>query len=412
MNVPFKTAEERIGSADQPLVSVIVNNYNYAAYLGTSIDSALQQDYAHKEVIVVDDGSTDRSRDVIAAYRASVIPVYKRNGGQASALNAGFAACRGDIVVFLDADDLLLPSAVSNIATAFLEPGLANVHWSMRVIDAQGYDTGEMRPPHPPGEGDLREQLIARGPSNLPCAPTSGNAWSRAFLQCVCPIPEDVLYYRRCADEYLYTLAPAFDRVRTIADPQSCYRIHGQNIYSSRSFREKLDLELEGYEHQCRALSATLRRHDILVDATRWKEHSWFHRLDRAVNDIMRVVPGDATLALVDGGTWDAAEAFRPRNVRPFMHRNGVEWGPPADCDSAIACWADLRRERSPYFAVAWPSFWWFDTYPRFFEQVERTADCIIKSDAIVIYRLFTIAASDAEFERLNDQTEEVCRHV
>ena len=66
--------------------------------------------------------------------------------------------------------------------------------------------------------------------------PTSGNAWSRAFLQCVYPIPEDVAYYRRCADEYLYTLAPAFGRLRTIAEPQSCYRIHGQNIYSSADF--------------------------------------------------------------------------------------------------------------------------------------------------------------------------------
>jgi Glycosyl transferase family 2 len=410
MTILPKMADEHIcSSAVRPLVSVIVNNYNYAAYLGTAIDSALQQDYAHKEVVVVDDGSSDHSQDIIAGYGASVTRVYKPNGGQASALNAGFGASRGDIVVFLDADDLLLPSAVSNIATAFLEPGLSNVHWSMRVIDADGNDSGELRPSQPPAEGDFREQLINRGPSNLPCAPTSANAWSRVFLQCVHPIPEDIAYYRRCADEYLYTLAPAFGRVRTIAEPQSCYRIHGQNIYSSRSFREKLDIELEGYEHQCRALSATLGRNGISVDAARWKEHSWFHRLDRAVTDIMRVVPDGANLALVDGGTWDAAEAFGLRNVYPFMHRNGVDRGPPFDCDAAIARLAEIRQQRGPYLAIAWPSYWWFDTYSQFFKHVERTAECVTKNDAIVIYRLFTIEAFDAEFERLNAPTENAC---
>ena len=94
------------------------------------------------------------------------------------------------------------------------------------------------------------------------------------------------------------------------------------------------------------------------------------------------------------------------------MHRNGVDWGPPLDCDAAIARLAEIRQQRSPYLAIAWPSFWWFDTYPRFFEHVERTADCVIKNDAIVIYRLFTIAAFDAEFERLNAPTENACPHV
>jgi glycosyltransferase involved in cell wall biosynthesis len=410
MTEHLQTTDKRICGTDPPLVSIVVNNYNYAAYLEAAIDSALQQEYPHKEVIVVDDGSTDRSREIISRYGASVVPVYKTNGGQASALNAGFNACHGDTVIFLDADDLLLPSAVINIASTYREPGLSNVHWSMRVIDAEGNGTGAMQPPDSPGEGVFREQLLTRGPSNLPCVPTSGNAWSRAFLERVLPIPEDVAYYRRCADEYLYTLAPAFGRLRTV-DPQSCYRLHGQNNYSSGSFFEKLAFELDGYEHQCRALSTTLRRNNVDVDTARWKEHSWFHRLDRAVKEILTFVPDDATLALVDGGTWDAGEAFAPRRVQPWMHRDGVDWGPPQDCEAAISQLAEIRRERTPYLAIAWPSFWWFDEYPQLFEHLEQTAEYVFRSDVIVIYKLSIVAAHDAEAERLHKQREAV-HHV
>ena len=137
--------------ADRPLVSVVVNNYNYAAYLAEAIDSALQQDYEAKEIVVVDDGSTDHSRDIVAGYGSTVIPIHKANGGQASALNMGFDASHGDIIMFLDADDFLLPSALTNVVRKFCEAGLSNVHWPMWVVDSDGKRSGDTRPPQPPG---------------------------------------------------------------------------------------------------------------------------------------------------------------------------------------------------------------------------------------------------------------------
>src|SRR5688500_10169891 len=117
-----------------PLASVIINNYNYGRYLGAAIDSALAQTYPHTEVVVVDDGSTDDSRQVIAGYGERVVPVLKENGGQASAFNAGFAASRGDVVLFLDADDLLLPGAVAAAVAHLADPEVVKVHWPLRVI--------------------------------------------------------------------------------------------------------------------------------------------------------------------------------------------------------------------------------------------------------------------------------------
>src|SRR5215208_719446 len=87
-----------------PLVSVLISNYNYEGFLREAVNSALNQTYPNVEVVVVDDGSTDNSREVIASYRERVVPVLKENGGQASACNAGFQVSRGEIAIFLDAD--------------------------------------------------------------------------------------------------------------------------------------------------------------------------------------------------------------------------------------------------------------------------------------------------------------------
>jgi glycosyltransferase involved in cell wall biosynthesis len=91
-----------------PLVSIIINNYNYDRYVRMAIESALHQSWQNVEVIVVDDGSTDKSREIIQKYEHKARIILKENGGQGSAFNAGFAESKGEIILFLDADDMLL----------------------------------------------------------------------------------------------------------------------------------------------------------------------------------------------------------------------------------------------------------------------------------------------------------------
>ena len=141
------------------LASIIISNYNYGRYLADAVDSALHQTYSPVEVIVVDDGSTDHSAEIIRGYGARLRPVFKANGGQASALNAGFELGHGDLVIFLDADDMLLPMAVERTAAIFAaRPGTAKVQYRMSVVDAQGRDSGVILPAPriPLRSGDLR----------------------------------------------------------------------------------------------------------------------------------------------------------------------------------------------------------------------------------------------------------------
>ncbi len=100
------------------LVSIIINNYNYARYLPHAIDSALDQTFSPIEVIVVDDGSNDDSEEVIREYGDLITAIFKPNGGQASAFNVGLRHSEGDYVIFLDADDILLPHIVESIVDA------------------------------------------------------------------------------------------------------------------------------------------------------------------------------------------------------------------------------------------------------------------------------------------------------
>jgi hypothetical protein len=104
-----------------PLASIIITSYNYEKFLPRAIDSALRQTYLVKEIIVVDDGSTDDSRKIIAGYGDQIIPIFKKNGGLISATNAGFSASQGEIIFFLDADDIFSPHKVTEMVNYFLQ---------------------------------------------------------------------------------------------------------------------------------------------------------------------------------------------------------------------------------------------------------------------------------------------------
>jgi glycosyltransferase involved in cell wall biosynthesis len=232
-----------------PLVSIVVNNYNYARFLQEAIESACCQSYQNIEVIVVDDGSTDNSRDVINGFGDRIRPIFQENGGQAAAFNTGFAACNGEIVLFLDADDTLLPHAVEKIASAW-EPGVAKVHYLLNAIDGEGQPLGYTYPARGEylGRGDVVTALLNRGVYGV--APTTANALSREALSHIFPIPAEK--YRISADGYIATAIAFHGKVLAIEEPLGRYRIHGNNNWgaatTAKRFRSFIEHELRKYE--------------------------------------------------------------------------------------------------------------------------------------------------------------------
>ena len=213
-----------------PLVSVLISNYNCDRYLASSINSAINQTYPNTEIIVVDDGSTDNSRQLIESYQNNITALFKANGGQASAFNAGFAVSKGEIICLLDADDLWLPSKVEQVVTAFNNYlSAAVVYHKVQNINSTDTPMGKPWPPYKPIVGNI-SQLVNRTGGWWPFPPSTALSFSSQFLTAVMDIPE--AEYRLCADAYLADIAPFFGEVVGIERVLSQFRIHDANNWS------------------------------------------------------------------------------------------------------------------------------------------------------------------------------------
>src|SRR4051794_14368672 len=120
-----------------PKASIVVVNYNYAQFLHDAIESSLAQTYSNTEVVVIDDGSTDHSAEVIKSYGNRIIPVLKERAGQASCYASGLAASSGDLVLYLDADDFLYPHCLGDVISSWKE-GCVKAHFYLEVVDERG----------------------------------------------------------------------------------------------------------------------------------------------------------------------------------------------------------------------------------------------------------------------------------
>jgi glycosyltransferase involved in cell wall biosynthesis len=133
--------------ADRPPVTVLIDTYNYGHFLGRAIESVMGQTYPSTsiEILVVDDGSTDKTAEVVEQYGDRVRYIRKARGGQASAINEGFRQARGDIICLLDADDYFYPDKVRRVVAEFQSgPAVGLVHDRFDIIDEMSQGTREV----------------------------------------------------------------------------------------------------------------------------------------------------------------------------------------------------------------------------------------------------------------------------
>ena len=283
-------------------VSIIINNYNYDRFLSAAIDSALNQTYPNTEVIVVDDGSTDNSRQIIAEYGERIISIFQPNGKQAAAFNSGFARSRGDIIIFLDSDDYLYPQAVEQIVAVW-QPTLAKVHYRLDVVDGAGQSLGYSVPQgtSPLSCGKVWQTLLERG--GYVSTPTSGNALNRQALKDLFPIPDR---YKLTADDYLSFQVPFYGEIAAIEQPLGVYRVHDSNQWalatvSGDRFKRFVHHDLQNFD----LLSQKAKQlgHKIPKDfEQRSIGRLWSRIISLRLNDRTHPVPSDRSIKLIYQG--------------------------------------------------------------------------------------------------------------
>ena len=224
----------------KPLISVLIDTYNYGRYVEEAIESVLAQDFpaGEREILVVDDGSTDDTTERVRKFGRAISYFRKPNGGQASAFNFGLLRARGKYVAFLDADDYWLPGKLSRIADEFERHRDAGmIYHGLRQFDSR--------------EGRLWDAQAALISGFLPAKardllrytwfPTSFLAFRRSALDLLLPIPECLTIQ---ADAHLSALIVFVAPIVALPDYLAVYRVHGSNLFAGNGPADPVRCEL------------------------------------------------------------------------------------------------------------------------------------------------------------------------
>ena len=261
---------------DTPPISVIIPTHNYGAFIDDAIESILAQDYPQEsiEIIVVDDGSTDNTREVVEKYTSRVTYFYSERKGIAAARNRGMSLARGQIITFLDADDIWVPVRTKRVVEAFVQHGdIGIVFHNFDVIDSSGRplykDFSDTFCPQRNRRGPLLSDIIRE---HVFCG-ASSFSFRSALLKEIGPIPEDI---RRGVDFFLAAIAACYAQAWYLPERLGLYRLHNRNLTSLANANPSKSAEIHWdfshvYERLYARLShvASVRRADLT--ALRWR---------------------------------------------------------------------------------------------------------------------------------------------
>jgi len=267
-----------IHSVVDPLVSCVICAYDYGAYVEAAVRSALEQQGLPGgadalEVIVVDDGSTDATPQVLASFGAAITVLTQQNEGPAVATNRAIAHARGRYVSLLDADDVWLPDKLARqLALLEANPAVGLVHGDMEVIDGEGAVT---RPSKFDWYGELPVVGRALGRLLTQNEATTSSITLRADLaKAIPPAPA----WAWCRDWWLAAHVAAAHELDALREPVARYRIHGENVSAQDVESERMvrlwERDLRVRRHFLRALD--LRNATLDELALAWARFAGF----------------------------------------------------------------------------------------------------------------------------------------
>jgi glycosyltransferase involved in cell wall biosynthesis len=295
----------------RPYITALIDTFNHQRFIERAVSSALEQDFppTEMEILVVDDGSTDTTPEILARFAPLVRLLHKPNGGQASAFNFAIPEARGEVIAFLDGDDWWAPKKLMHVAAAMrpepriglLGHGITEVH--DRIHGKMHDDNSDIRTIQGDFAFDEHEEshLLREGfrfrADTLEGARlfrlrksflgASRMALRSDLARTLLPVPESLIVE---ADEYLFTLAAVASEALILPEALTFYRLHGENMYQTDNFDA---LGFRRKQAVLASLASTLRR-KLLADG-----------LSEDVTHILTTViqvEADQLRLMVDGG--------------------------------------------------------------------------------------------------------------
>ncbi|MFC5141974.1 glycosyltransferase [Actinomycetospora rhizophila] len=306
-------------STPMSTLSIVIPNFNYGAFVSDSVRSALAVDWPDVEVIVVDDGSTDNSLEVLRSFGDRITVISQENAGPRVACNRGFAASRGDAVIFLDSDDVLEPTIARDVAVEW-RVGVSKVQVQMCRIDRDGRAISRPFPAYRRVPSPEQIRYWIRATSAYPTPPGSGNVYARSFLERLFPLDD------RCGDatdSACLAAAPFLGDVVTIPRALVRYRVHGGNRSSLLASPDRFRRQIER-AHQRQGLAMELAGdacEDEVIAALRRGRHLLQMRVaERRLCGGEAPIPGDSRLRIA----WDAVRSVAAPGPESLLQRLAV----------------------------------------------------------------------------------------
>jgi len=223
-------------------VSIILDNYNYADFLPQAVESVLSQTYSNFELIIVDDGSTDGSGQTIEEYArkdARIKPIFKENGGQASAFNVGVVEAKGDIVCFLDSDDCFAPNKLEEIVAVHLS-GYDYVFTDHQAVDTNGDNMDDnIKRYKCDGHNLFLVYYLSKYPGNV----TSTISIAKKLADIIFPLSDED-DWKIQADDAIVFQAGMMSRAFFLDKKLTNYRVHSNNGHYGKKRNSDYNYEL------------------------------------------------------------------------------------------------------------------------------------------------------------------------
>lgn len=275
-----------------PRVSVVIPTYNREDFVVAAVESVLAQTWPSVEVVVVDDGSKDRTADVLAPYAGRITFIRQQNTGLAGARNAGWRASSGELVGFLDSDDLWDKRLVEEVVRVFRErPEADAVALAEREIDPEGNVVGGIHTKRTSGLWFTPEGLIGRdtgvGSGRPPVVKRSVLDRSGGF---------DATFRNYAVDSEMWIRNAFSIRMTILEEPLVLRRIHPGNV--SGDLARDAEYWLRILDHVEKEHPDFVKANEALMRRTRGKQHLRIGRelLARSRNDAELLAPARANL--------------------------------------------------------------------------------------------------------------------